>query len=165
MIFEFAISTVMSSSGLNATRGESEAAQFVAERAWEGWSQAKDSHSLGLGIGNVYDELCEVADSAALPNWDGYGGIPVTSEGYRQAYFFLNSIPLGMPLPTVGVDPDGHLTFEWYRNPRRTLSVSVSPDGDLYYAALIGLKTEYGRDVFIGEFPEKFVNLVGKLCV
>jgi hypothetical protein len=164
MICELAISTVMSSGRLSATRGESDAAHFVAEQARQGWNQAKGSHSLGLGIGNVFEELYDVAASAALPNWDGYGGLPVTQESYLRAYCFLDSLPLGMPLPSIGVDPDGQLTFEWYRNPRRTLSVSVSAEGDLHYAALVGRKKEFGTEVFIGEFPERFITLVGQVC-
>jgi hypothetical protein len=164
MICELAVSTAMAHGRLNTTRGQSDAAHFVAEQARKSWRQAKDSHSLGLGAGNVFAELCDVADSAALPNWDGYGAIPISPESYNQAYCFLDSLPLGMPVPSIGVDPDGQLTFEWHRNPRRTLSVSVSSEGDLHYAALIGFKKEYGTEVFIGEFPEKFVALVGQLC-
>ena len=50
----------------------------------------------------------------------------------------IEALPHGFPSPTVTAEPDGYLNLEWYRNPRRLLSVSISPQSSLYWAALIG---------------------------
>ena len=164
MICEIAISTAMTCGGTNTTRGESEAARFVAEQARKGRQQIQRSLTLGSGIKAVLIELRSVAESAAAPNWDGYGATPVSAQTYRQAYFFAESLPVGVPPPSVGVEPDGQLTFEWYRGPRRLLSVSVSSDGDLHYAALLGHNKAYGTEAFIGEFPKPILELVQRVC-
>ena len=72
-----------------------------------------------------------------LPNWDAYAAAP-GEEAFFLAYRFLEPLPLGAPAPSVGAEADGHVTLEWHRSPRRTLSVSVSAQGDLHYAARLG---------------------------
>jgi hypothetical protein len=40
------------------------------------------------------------------------------------------------------------------------LSVSVSPDGELHYAALLGLSKAYGTEPFFGEAPRPILDLI-----
>ena len=49
------------------------------------------------------------------------------------------------------------LLFEWYKGPRRTLSISLTAVGDLHYAALLGPNKQCGTClhlflIFCGEF-------------
>ena len=94
------------------------------------------------------------------PNWDGYGALAVTQDTLRTAYCVIESLPVGTPAPTLGADPDGEITLEWYRSPYRTLSVSVSPDGDLHYGALCGPNKVNGTSVFLGGFPDVILRLI-----
>src|SRR5258708_5381123 len=135
MILEMAASLFLSS-GTVSTRSASEAARFVEQQAERGRRHLHSSHSLGMGGRGVFDDLCLVADECSAENWDGYGAARVDQDTFRQAYRFLEALPLGTPVPSLGAEADGHLTLEWYRNPNRLLSVSVSPEGTLYYAAL-----------------------------
>jgi hypothetical protein len=64
----------------------------------------------------------------------------------------------------VGAEPDGHITLEWYRGPRWTLSVSVSPDGMLYYAALFGSSEVRGAEPFFGDVPDIILSLIRRVC-
>ncbi len=73
---------------------------------------------------------------------------------------FIHALPLGYPLPSVGAEPDGHLTLEWYRNPRWILSVSISPEGILYYAALFGTRDVQGSARFWVEIPQPILELI-----
>jgi hypothetical protein len=81
----------------------------------------------------------------------------------RNTYQLLESLPLGFPAPSIGAEPDGQLTLEWHRSPRRTLSVSVDGDGNLHYAALLGPNRAYGTEAFFGEFPDAIRQLVWKV--
>ncbi|MBI1902176.1 MAG: hypothetical protein HYS13_13835 [Planctomycetia bacterium] len=82
----------------------------------------------------------------------------------RNAYVFLTeALPLGFPAPSIGAEPDGDLTLEWHCSPRRTLSVSVSPEGDLDYAGLFGPNRTYGTEVFYGEVPETILRLIRRV--
>ena len=67
------------------------------------------------------------------------------SENLRRVHMRLvESLPLGFPKPSIGSEPDGQLTLEWYKSPRRSLSVSVDPDGLLHYAGLYSASKRYG---------------------
>jgi len=87
----------------------------------------------------------------------------VSHDTYLNAYRFLESLPLGIQAPSIGVEPDGHITMEWYKAPRQTISVSVSPDGFLYYSALLGLRRANGAEPFFGDVPKIIVELIGKV--
>lgn len=109
---------------------------------------------------DLFDELFETVEECRQPNWDGYGAQPVRDETYRFAYEFLTALPPSTPAPSVGTEPDGHLTVEWYRSPERTLSVSISADGNLHFAALLGLTKAYGTEPFVGEVPKIISDLI-----
>lgn len=162
MILEFAISTAMTNSGM--TTGASDTAQFVAEKARESRLHVERSHTFGAGLDRARQELCQIAEECSQPNWDGYGAEPVSADAYRHAYLFLEALTLGNPLPTVGAEPDGHVTLEWHRGARRTLSVSVSPDGDLHYAALMGPNKAFGTEAFFGDVPKAISDLIQRVC-
>ena len=86
--------------------------------------------------------------------------MPVTQETLRNAYILLESLPLGFPAPSISAEPDGNLTLEWHRSARRTLSVSVTADGYLHYAALLGASRVYGTEAFFDEIPDAIRDLV-----
>lgn len=142
--------------------GFSDAARFIAEAARETDEALRSSASLSKQP--AYDELAEVWEDCKTPNWDGYDALPVEQETFRNAYLFIESLPLGIPLPSLGAEPDGHLALEWYRNPRWTLSVSVGPAGTLYYAALFGSSDIRGSEPFFGDVPEIILNLIRRVC-
>ncbi|MCH7685350.1 MAG: hypothetical protein IH899_01480 [Planctomycetes bacterium] len=140
-------------------RGESEAARFV-----EG--QIADQHrflhkSAALGIEQVLrEELVDVWEECSQPDWDAYNALPVTWDTYENARRLLLAFPLGTPLPSLGAEPDGHITLEWHCAPRRTLSVSITPDELLHYAALLGPGRTCGTEPFFGEVPQRILDLI-----
>jgi hypothetical protein len=146
--------------GVLGSHGVSDTARFVSERALWGRRHLQDSFTLGLRGKGAFDDLSRVYQECREPNWDGYGALPVTEDAYRLAYELLEALPLSTPLPSLGAEPDGHITLEWYCSPRRTLSVSVSPEGDLHYAALVGNSKVYGSEPFFGEASKAIVDLI-----
>ena len=145
------------------TRASSETAQYVAAKSIEGRHRLRSSYSLGLGLPAAMDELLRVANEANAPNWDGYGAEPVTAHTYLHARSFLDALPFGIPAPSIGVEPDGQVTLEWHHSRRRTLSVSVTPEGDLHYAALLGPAKAYGTEPFLGEVPQTILGLIHRV--
>ncbi len=111
----------------------------------------------------LFDELFETVEECRQPNWDGYGAQSVRDETYRFAYEFLAALPKDTPAPSVGAEPDGHLTVEWYQSPERTLSVSISAGGDLHFAALLGETKAYGTEPFVGEVPKIIPDLIHRV--
>ena len=119
--------------------------------------------SSSLGHQESFDELVAVWNECRTRNWDGYDAMPVAQETYRAAFVLIESLPLGFPRPSIGAEPDGHLTLEWHRASHRTLSVSVDPDGFLHYAGLYGPNKKYGTLVFFETAPNELIQLVQDL--
>ncbi len=109
------------------------------------------------------DELTSVYNKCRTPNWDGYEAFPVELPTLDTVRRVLSSIPPDIPRPSIGAEPDGALTLEWYAEPRRVLSVSVTSDGKLHYAALIGQDCISGTELFGAEFPKTFVQLITRV--
>jgi hypothetical protein len=142
--------------------GASPVALFVTGRARKSRESLLESNSLGYGA--ALEELGKVETDCRDADWDGYGAAPVKADTVARAVHFLYALPPGMPRPTIGAEPDGHLTFEWYKSPRWTLSVSVSPDGNLYYSCLLGPASKFGTEPFWGQPPRSILELVPQVA-
>lgn len=75
----------------------------------------------------------------------------------------IDSLPVNVPLPTVTAEFDGQLNFEWYRKPRKLLSVSVSATGTLYWAALIGSEDPRGSIQLSDQFPKTLLYWISQV--
>ena len=164
MILEMTATALISLGG-PVTGGASEVARFVAYRVEESRRRLQSSYALGFLSRCILDELFAAAEAAREADWDGYGAEPVSKETFVQAYRFVESLAPGTPPPAVTAEPDGQLVFEWYVSPQRTLSVSVSSEGELHYSALLGPNKAYGTEVFFGETPKTILDLVRRLYV
>ena len=142
--------------------GESPDANYLATKLRETTRHLHTSQAIG-NADVLRGELGEVWDECREPDWDGHEAFAVTQNVLRNAYIFLESLPLGFPRPSLGADPNGHITVEWYRNPRRQVSIAVDDDGVLHYAAIIGPNTTYGTEVCYGDIPERVVGLVNRV--
>jgi hypothetical protein len=162
MILEMTATALITFGG-PATTGASDAARFVACQAEGVRRRLQSSYALGRLNQGIFDELFTVAEAAGGAGWDGYGAEPVSPEAYAKAYRFLESLPLGTPRPAITAEPDGQIAFEWYVSSYRTLSVSVSADGDLHYSALLGPNKAYGTEAFFGETPRAILDLILRL--
>lgn len=143
--------------------GTSTTADFIAEQIQEWRRRLQDSNVLGRQIKTSISELHQVFAKCYVSDWDGYGAAPISIRTFRSAQILLETLPLGTPAPSIGAEPDGHLTLEWHHSPYRTLSVSVSPEDELHYAALIGKSKQYGTEPFYGELPLTISTLIHRV--
>lgn len=142
------------------SRGAGPVSGFVAEQYENGIQELQKSYTLGqLAKGSLNDLIC-VYEECMNADWDGYGALPVSIDAIEPAARLLLALPLGTPAPSIGAEPDGHITLEWYKSPRQTLSVSVSPDGQLHFAALMGASKQYGTEPFYGNMPQAILDLI-----
>jgi hypothetical protein len=162
MILIMTASALLSTTTIS-TRASSPTASYVTEQVEEKRRHLLDSHSLGMGTRAVMEELYEIAENCRLENWDAQGASAIDQETFRQAYRFLEALPLGFIPPSIGVEPDGQITLEWYKSTRKTLSISVSPEGDLHYSAIVGLNKSYGTEAFFGEIPKPIFELLNRV--
>lgn len=76
-------------------------------------------------------ELHEVFAECSSPDWDGYGGEPVTIEAFRGALAFLRSTHPWKYAPAVVPEPDGAIGLEW-TDGEFTYVASFHADGPTY---------------------------------
>lgn len=107
-----------------------------------------------VGIVALHDELIRVCDDCRR------SGVPMDQEVLRTAHSFLNALPPDLPAPSVGAEPDGDLTLEWRQSAQRTLSLSVSRNGELHFAGLLGPDLIIGAEAFSGDVPERLLGLI-----
>ena len=146
------------------TLGASETAKFVAEQLYESKESLCEPDYYCSMVKGLWSDLQDLQLETAQANWDGYDAEPVRRETFDQALKFLESLPNATEPPTLGAEPDGHLTLEWHRSSDRTLSVSVSPEGMLHYASLIGPNRVYGTEVFYVDTPKEVLGLINRIC-
>jgi hypothetical protein len=108
----------------------------------------------------LLQELARQWAESSVVGWDGYGAAPVLPITHRNAHLLAESFADDLPMPTVGAESDGHLTMEWYRDVDHVLSLSVAPDGTIYYASLIGAAKRAGSSPFTGTLPHDVADLV-----
>jgi hypothetical protein len=111
----------------------------------------------------ISDELRTIWEECKTANWDGNGAFPVLEKTSENTCSFVESLPLDCPLPSVGVEPDGHLTLEWHKDVRWTFSISISPEGVIYYAALFNDEVTSGSEEFSGSISKAVLNLIQKV--
>jgi hypothetical protein len=111
----------------------------------------------------VYSDLDRIMKQCLFPGWDGNQAKVVSEATYTHARDFLNALPLGIEPPSVGAEPDGCLTFEWSRSPRRAISISISESNVLDYAALIGIRKAFGSEPFYRALPQSIYTLISEV--
>lgn len=107
--------------------------------------------------------LRETWQQCQQSNWNGEGAEAISPETHDVARRLLESLPSDMPLPSISAEPDGQLNFEWYQSPRRLLSASISSNGTLYWAALIGSEDPRGSCQFVDQFPQTLLYWIGQV--
>ena len=125
-------------------------------------SRPESSYSLGGRYEATRARLIEAFERASSVGWDGYDGVPMSFATLEYGIRFLWSIPSTVPMPEVAIDPDGEISFEWYKAPRWVLSVSVGPRGELAYAGLFGRRRSHGTAQFVDEIPSDVLHGLGR---
>lgn len=144
---------VTGSSGVGPTSVE------IARKYREIGSAANDT-SQGLERLEALRRLVEAFREASGANWDGYSAAAVQPFTLHWAKELLQSLPEHVPIPEVMANPDGDLSFEWYRDPHHNLVVAVDERGILHYAGLFGVKSTYGTDHFAGDVPDEILRQI-----
>jgi hypothetical protein len=160
-------STMLTTAVLAAgfTPGHGTAARYVQSQAPESHQHVQTQLSRGHARQSAMVALLNTYESSSLADWDGHGAAPVSQAVYRNAYNLLEVLPDGLLMPSPGAEPDGQLTLEWHKSAYQTLSVSVTADGDLHYAALLGASRTYGTEPFLGQLPQPLLDLIQRVTL
>lgn len=90
----------------------------------------------------------------SIAGWDAYGAEAVTRATYERAASFLDTLRPSVPMPDIGADPDGEITFDWYRDADQVFSASIDASGRMSYAGLFGKSKVHGTEWYTGEHLE-----------
>lgn len=127
----------------------------TAQRLAESLEMPRESRTRALQIRASRRAALEAAwGEFSIRGWDGYGAEPVSSEAYAMAKALLETLPVDAPTPEISADPDGEISFDWYRGPDKVFSVSVGGSGMLSYAGLFGRNNAHGTEWYDGGLPE-----------
>ncbi len=165
MIFaEAAIGFCLAGSPALLSRGVSGTAFYVAKESEKNLNSLLTSFVLGQSFHKSVSELESVMTECSSANWDGYNAYPVAEDTCNLAHQFLKVLPSFSQPSSIGAEPDGHVTLEWYHSKRRLLSLSISPEGMLYYAGLFGTSKQYGSEPFLGNVPQQIMGLINRVA-
>lgn len=105
----------------------------------------------------VYEECLET-------NWDGYGAMPISRDTYSEARNLLRMMPSSLPMPDISAEPDGEITFEWYKEKYSVFVISVGGNNLITYAGLFGKSNKiHGTEYFADELPEIIRHCIRRL--
>jgi len=85
------------------------------------------------------EEIFNVIIDCHQDNWDGYGAKKISELSINKARIFCYNvqIPENLPMPYIGVDPDGYVMFTWQYQ-KNILSVIVQPNDKVVFSTIIG---------------------------
>lgn len=113
---------------------------------------------------SLHDQLIDVFSAASEDGWEGEGSSAVARKTLSITTGLVDSLPLAFRTPTISGEPDGHVCLEWYVHPRRVLTVSVSSEGVLHWAALVGEEDPRGSCRFYGKLPKTLEFWIRRVC-
>lgn len=146
-----------------ANSGLSEAAQQLDSFRQQQEQRESDTVTLAKADEQAQNELLDVLKECSESNWDGENAEPIEQTTLEISHAIIRDLPPWFPRPRVYAEPDGHICLEWYTNPKKILSVSVAPDEQLHWAALIGSETMRGTCPFYGSLPQTLQELIDRL--
>jgi len=143
------------------TSGLSEAAKLL-EQTQRG-IDSRCRYAVTLSRQQALDAVWEVWQVTEEGWSTAEGEMAISQEVRDTAIRFVEALPLAFPQPSISAEPDGHINLEWYRNPRRVISVSVAPSDRLHWAALIGSESPRGSARFIDRIPESILRYIARV--
>ncbi len=107
--------------------------------------------------------LQDLYDRCSKQGWDGYDAVPIIEDTYEEARHLIAMLPTSCPPPDITPDPTGHISFEWYKSPRKVLVVSVNGTGVLTYAGLFGSGKIGGAEPYETSLPAAIIDSLARL--
>ena len=111
----------------------------------------------------VVQELNNIYEDCGQPDWDGYGAKPIDIETYHESLRFIDYLPKDIPCPELTPEPDGEVSFEWFKNNQRIFSVSIGRNGELSYAGLYGIIKAHGTEFLGDELPKTIIENIRRV--
>ncbi len=128
-------------------------------------AQTESSEALFGKKSRALEELREVVEECGKPEWGGEGTEAVAAATWVRAQQFIRAIPDDLPMPEMGVDPDGEIAFDWALDRVRSFSVSIDEGERLACAWLDGTdRGHFVASMVGGMIPQRVIDEIYKLA-
>jgi len=141
--------------------GASDESQYVARHFGSLLERLQDSRSVGIQA--LMDDLHALEAECSDEGWDGQDARAISSASIELVARLLKGLAVGTNRLSLGVDANGWVTMAWHHSPRWTLSVSVTGDGWLHYAALLGSERHFGTVAMGDRLPSVVATLAERV--
>ena len=112
----------------------------------------------------LHAQFFEVITECSEPGWSGERSDPISPEAVAAGYKLISQLPEDIPSPAVGAIPEGLLSFEWYRGPKRIVMVVANSNNGVDYAIRRGDEVFHGSSPFFGKLPETVLSQIRSLA-
>ncbi len=94
-------------------------------------------------------------------DWDGYEGIPASSDTVKDTLEFLEKLPFGVTEPRAGLSGDGEISLFW-ESDEIYIDIGFLGDGNFTFYARDGQGIEYFKDeIGLDEpLPDALLHLI-----
>ncbi len=140
---------------ISSKNGLSEVAYFIEKRIEKCWEHFDKSIAIAGSQQDTLNEIDEVFRECKEPNWDGYHALPIAVETYEAACCFVRVLQSNLLPSDVSAEPDGEISLEWFRGPKRVFSLSVGPKHRVSFAGIDGSDEWYGASTFHDKIPNR----------
>jgi hypothetical protein len=148
---------------LDISESSGDTACFVGQQRENCYELLQESNVLRLVEKGTLQQLYEIFKECSSAGWDGEQAKPISPEVLQNAIRFLFSFPSGIEAPDICAEPDGAITLEWYRSPNKVISISINPDGWVYWAALIGTSRRHGADYAVMGISDDLLKIISQV--
>jgi hypothetical protein len=97
-------------------------------------------------LGDAIAKVASIGREYAHPDWDKGGERAVMPATVENALKLLHSLADALVEPEISADPDGYIIYEWQASPKDVVTVSIAPDGVIYYASLLNTGRSHGAE-------------------
>ncbi len=124
---------------------------------WENYSASN------FNLQDAIDEVKNLFLECRKENWDGYFAQPISIKSLSHAIKFLISLPSWLEGPSISVEPDGEIEFEWRGPNNKVFSVSIGENNTITYAGIMGDGEEIsGQTKFDDSIPQKIIQNISE---
>lgn len=143
--------------------GHSHESAYIAKQLHCLRSPLKDSRAIGVQA--LLDDLYLLADDCREEDWNGFGASPLSLRSLGNAEKFIRCLGMDSRDASLGANAKGWVTLQWGPSAKWTLSIVITNDGWLHWAALFGSVREHGTTPFMGAIPKNIAKLIQRACV
>ena len=90
---------------------------------------------------------------------------PAVLDSYLKAQQVIAALPHDIPDPVIEIDPDGEVSLDWWRGSRQCLSLSISGEGRITIAGLLGHEQVRERAPFIDQMPTTIISQIRRVVL